>query len=135
MNETKTTAENYKAIAAVARTKSEAYLKYEELLEEINNAAKVGLVAIRQTKYTVEGLRYSRSVIGDVLDYDKMYAEQDEVYNILRQNGFEVRMLDPELPSTLDINMPEETRQRIELTKRCIEKEVYIIWDVDEFDK
>jgi len=131
-----TKAEEFKEKSAIARTKSDAQIKYEALLEEIDNAAKVGMVAIAQTKYTVDGLRYTRGAMGGMdMDFEKMYADQDAVYDLLRQNGFDVRMSDPELPSTLDINMSEETRQKIEITKRCIEKQVVIVWDTEEFDK
>ena len=131
-----TKAEEFKEVATVARSKSDAQLKYESLLEDIANAAKVGMVAIAQTKYTVEGLKYTRGAFGAAgLDYDKLYAEQDEIYDLLRKDGFTVKMDDPELPSTLDINLTEEARQKIEMTKRCIEKQVIIIWDEDEFNK
>jgi hypothetical protein len=46
-----------------------------------------------------------------------------------------VKLEDPDVPSTLDINLTEEARQKIEITKRCIEKQVFIIWDDDEFNK
>ena len=131
-----TKAEEFKEIAAVARSKSDAQLKYESLLEDIANASKVGMVAIAQTKYTVEGLKYARGAFGAVsLDFDKLYAEQEEIYDLLRKDGFIVKMDDPDLPSTLDINLTEEARQKIEMTKRCIEKQVLIIWDMDEFNK
>ena len=131
-----TKAEEFKEKATLARSKSEAELKYEALLEDIDSAAKVGLVAIAHTKYTVEGLQYTRGAFGGAaLDYEKLYEEQDEIYDLLRKNGFTIRMSDPELPSTLDINLSEEARQKIEMTKRCIEKQVLIIWDVEEFDK
>lgn len=131
-----TKAEEFKEIAAVARSKSDAQLKYESLLEDIANAAKVGMVAIAQTKYTVEGLKYARGAFGAVsMDFDKLYAEQEEIYALLRNDGFIVKMDDPDLPSTLDINLTEEARQKIEMTKRCIEKQVLIIWDMDEFNK
>lgn len=129
-----TKAEEYKQKAASARSKSPVVLKYEALLEDIDTAAKAGMVAIPQTKYTIEGLQYTRGGFGG-LDYQQMYDEQDELYDLLRKDGFEVRITDPELPSTLDINMPEERRKQIEQTKRCIEKQVLIIWDTEEFDK
>jgi hypothetical protein len=129
-----TKAEEYKQKAASARSKSPVVLKYEALLEDIDTAAKSGMVAIPQTKYTIEGLQYTRGGFGG-LDYQQMYDEQDELYDLLRKDGFEVRITDPELPSTLYINMPEERRQQIEMTKRCIEKQVLIIWDTEEFDK
>jgi len=129
-----TKAEEYKQKAAFARSKSPVVLKYEALLEDIDTAAKAGMVAIPQTKYTIEGLQYTRGGFGG-LDYQQMYDEQDELYDLLRKDGFEVRITDPELPSTLDINMPEARRQQIEQTKRCIEKQVLIIWDTEEFDK
>jgi len=51
------------------------------------------MVAIAQTKYTVDGLRYTRGAVGGMdIDYEKMYADQDAVYDLLRENGFEVRM-------------------------------------------
>lgn len=131
-----TKAEEFKEIAAVARRKSDAQIKYDSLLEDIANAAKVGMVALAQTKYTVEGLKYTRGAFGAAgLDYDKLYAEQDEIYDLLRKDGFTVKMEDPDVPSTLDINLTEEARQKIEITKRCIEKQVFIIWDIDEFNK
>lgn len=131
-----TKAEEFKEIAAVARRKSDAQIKYESLLEDIANAAKVGMVALAQTKYTVEGLKYTRGAFGAAgLDYDKLYTEQDEIYDLLRKDGFTVKLEDPDVPSTLDINLTEEARQKIEITKRCIEKQVFIIWDDDEFNK
>ena len=131
-----TKAEKFKQKAAIARSKSGAQLKYEALLEDIDQAAKAGMVALPQTKYTVEGLQYTRGVFGGaVVDYQKLYDEQEEIYELLRNDGFDVRLSDPELPSILDINMSPETREKIEMTKRCIEKEVLIVWDPEEFDK
>jgi len=72
---------------------------------------------------------------GAMLDYNKLYDEQEEIYDLLRKDGFDVRITDPELPSTLDINLTPEARERIEMTKRCIEKQVLIVWDPEEFDK
>ena len=131
-----TKAEEFKQKAAIARSKTPATLRYEALLEDIDQAAKAGMVALPQTKYTVEGLQYTRGMMGGaMLDYNKLYAEQDEIYDLLRKDGFEVRITDPELPSTLDINLTPEARERIEMTKRCIEKQVLIVWDPEEFDK
>ena len=131
-----TKAEEFKKKAAIARSKTPATLKYEALLEDIDQAAKAGMVALPQTKYTVEGLQYTRGMMGGaMLDYNKLYDDQEEIYELLRNDGFEVRITDPELPSTLDINLTPEVRERIEMTKRCIEKEVLIVWDPEEFDK
>ena len=129
-------AEEFKQKAAIARSKTPATLKYEALLEDIDQAAKAGMVALHQTKYTVEGLQYTRGMMGGaMLDYNKLYDEQEEIYDLLRKDGFDVRITDPELPSTLDINLTPEARERIEMTKRCIEKQVLIVWDPEEFDK
>lgn len=129
-------AEEFKQKAAIARSKTPATLKYEALLEDIDQAAKAGMVALPQTKYTVEGLQYTRGMMGGaMLDYNKLYDEQEEIYDLLRKDGFDVRITDPELPSTLDINLTPEARERIEMTKRCIEKQVLIVWDPEEFDK
>lgn len=131
-----TKAEEFKQKAAIARSKTPATLKYEALLEDIDQAAKAGMVALPQTKYTVEGLQYTRGMMGGaMLDYNKLYDEQEEIYDLLRKDGFDVRVSDPELPSTLDINLTPEARERIEMTKRCIEKQVFIVWDPEEFDK
>ena len=131
-----TKAEEFKQKAAIARSKTPATLKYEALLEDIDQAAKAGMVALPQTKYTVEGLQYTRGMMGGaMLDYNKIYDEQEEIYDLLRKDGFDVRITDPELPSTLDINLTPEARERIEMTKRCIEKQVLIVWDPEEFDK
>ena len=131
-----TKAEEFKQKAAIARSKTPATLKYEALLEDIDQAAKAGMVALPQTKYTVEGLQYTRGMIGGaMLDYNKLYDEQEEIYDLLRKDGFDVRVSDPELPSTLDINLTPEASERIEMTKRCIEKQVLIVWDPEEFDK
>jgi hypothetical protein len=131
-----TKAEEFKQKAAIARSKTPATLKYEALLEDIDQAAKAGMVALPQTKYTVEGLQYTRGMMGGaMLDYNKLYDEQEEIYDLLRKDGFDVRITDPELPSTLDINLTPEARERIEMTKRCIEKQVLIVWDPEEFDK
>jgi hypothetical protein len=131
-----TKAEEFKQKAAIARSKTPATLRYEALLEDIDQAAKAGMVALPQTKYTVEGLQYTRGMMGGaMLDYNKLYDEQEEIYDLLRKDGFDVRITDPELPSTLDINLTPEARERIEMTKRCIEKEVLIVWDPEEFDK
>ena len=131
-----TKAEEFKQKAAIARSKTPATLKYEALLEDIDQAAKAGMVALPQTKYTVEGLQYTRGMMGGaMLDYNKLYDDQEEIYELLRKDGFDVRITDPELPSTLDINLTPEARERIEMTKRCIEKEVLIVWDPEEFDK
>ena len=131
-----TKAEEFKQKAAIARSKTPATLKYEALLEDIYQAAKAGMVALPQTKYTVEGLQYTRGMMGGaMLDYNKLYDEQEEIYDLLRKDGFDVRVSDPELPSTLDINLTPEARERIEMTKRCIEKQVLIVWDPEEFDK
>lgn len=131
-----TKAEEFKQKAAIARSKTPATLKYEALLEDIDQAAKAGMVALPQTKYTVEGLQYTRGMMGGaMLDYNKLYDEQEEIYDLLRKDGFDVRLTDPELPSTLDINLTPEARERIEMTKRCIEKQVLIVWDPEEFDK
>lgn len=131
-----TKAEEFKQKAAIARSKTPATLKYEALLEDIDQAAKAGMVALPQTKYTVEGLQYTRGMMGGaMLDYNKLYDEQEEIYDLLRKDGFDVRVSDPELPSTLDINLTPEARERIEMTKRCIEKQVLIVWDPEEFDK
>lgn len=131
-----TKAEEFKQKAAIARSKTPATLKYEALLEDIDQAAKAGMVALPQTKYTVEGLQYTRGMMGGaILDYNKLYDEQEEIYDLLRKDGFDVRITDPELPSTLDINLTPEARERIEMTKRCIEKQVLIVWDPEEFDK
>ena len=130
-------AEEFKQKAAIARSKTPATLKYEALLEDIDQAAKAGMVALPQTKYTVEGLQYTRGMIGGgaMLDYNKLYEDQEEIYDLLRKDGFDVRITDPELPSTLDINLTPEARERIEMTKRYIEKQVLIVWDPEEFDK
>lgn len=131
-----TKAEEFKQKAAIARSKTPATLRYEALLEDIDQAAKAGMVALPQTKYTVEGLQYTRGMMGGaMLDYNKLYDEQEEIYDLLRKDGFDVRITDPELPSTLDINLTPEARERIEMTKRCIEKQVLIVWDPKEFDK
>jgi hypothetical protein len=131
-----TKAEEFKQKAAIARSKTPATLRYEALLEDIDQAAKAGMVALPQTKYTVEGLQYTRGMMGGaMLDYNKLYDEQEEIYDLLRKDGFDVRITDPELPSTLDINLTPEARERIEMTKRCIEKQVLIVWDPEEFDK
>ena len=131
-----TKAEEFKQKAAIARSKTPATLRYEALLEDIDQAAKAGMVALPQTKYTVEGLQYTRGMMGGaMLDYNKLYDEQEEIYDLLRKDGFDVRLTDPELPSTLDINLTPEARERIEMTKRCIEKQVLIVWDPEEFDK
>lgn len=131
-----TKAEEFKQKAAIARSKTPATLKYEALLEDIDQAAKAGMVALPQTKYTVEGLQYTRGMMGGaMLDYNKLYDEQEEIYDLLCKDGFDVRITDPELPSTLDINLTPEARERIEMTKRCIEKQVLIVWDPEEFDK
>jgi hypothetical protein len=131
-----TKAEEFKQKAAIARSKTPATLKYEALLEDIDQAAKAGMVALPQTKYTVEGLQYTRGMMGGaMLDYNKLYDEQEEIYDLLRKDGFDVRITDPELPSTLDINLTPEARERIEMTKRCIEKQVLIVWDPEEFDR
>lgn len=131
-----TKADEFKQKAAIARSKTPATLKYEALLEDIDQAAKAGMVALPQTKYTVEGLQYTRGMMGGaMLDYKKLYDEQEEIYDLLRKDGFDVRITDPELPSTLDINLTPEARERIEMTKRCIEKQVLIVWDPEEFDK
>jgi hypothetical protein len=131
-----TKAEEFKQKAAIARSKTPATLKYEALLEDIDQAARAGMVALPQTKYTVEGLQYTRGMMGGaMLDYNKLYDEQEEIYDLLRKDGFDVRITDPELPSTLDINLTPEARERIDMTKRCIEKQVLIVWDPEEFDK
>jgi hypothetical protein len=131
-----TKAEEFKQKAAIARSKTPATLRYEALLEDIDQAAKAGMVALPQTKYTVEGLQYTRGMMGGaMLDYNKLYDEQEEIYDLLRKDGFDVRITDPELPSTLDINLTPEARERIEMTKRCIEKQVLIVLDPEEFDK
>ena len=131
-----TKAEEFKQKAAIARSKTPATLRYEALLEDIDQAAKAGMVALPQTKYTVEGLQYTRGMMGGaMLDYNKLYDEQEEIYDLLRKDGFDVRITDPALPSTLDINLTPEARERIEMTKRCIEKQVLIVWDPEEFDK
>ena len=131
-----TKAEEFKQKAAIARSKTPATLRYEALLEDIDQAAKAGMVALPQTKYTVEGLQYTRGMMGGaMLDYNKLYDEQEEIYDLLRKDGFDVRITDPELPSTLDINLTPEARERLEMTKRCIEKQVLIVWDPEEFDK
>lgn len=127
-------AEEFKQKAAIARSKAPAVLKYEALLEDIDTAAKAGMVALPQTKYTVEGLKYTRGGFGG-LDYQALYDDQETVYDLFRKDGFDVRESDPDVPSTLDINLTPEARQKIELTKMMIEKEVLIIWDTEEFDK
>lgn len=131
-----TEAEQLKERAENARSKSDVQIKYEALVEEMKKAADIGMVAISQTKYTVDGLKYTRGGMygGMSVDYDKMYREQDELFAMLRKNGFEVRMSDLELPSVLDINLSKEEREQIELRKKLIEKQVLVIWDTDYFD-
>ena len=90
---------------------------------------------IPMTKYTVEGLKYTKGMIGMNVDYEKMYKDQEELFRICRENGLEVRMSDPDLPSTLDINLSQADRERIELFKSRVEKDVLIIWDPEEFDR
>lgn len=131
-----TEAEQLKERAENARSKSDVQIKYEALIEEMKKAADIGMVAISQTKYTVDGLKYTRGGMygGMSVDYDKMYREQDELFAMLRKNGFEVRMSDLELPSVLDINLSKQEREQIELRKKLIEKQVLVIWDTDYFD-
>lgn len=131
-----TEAEQLKERAENARSKSDVQIKYEALVEEMKKAADIGMVAISQTKYTVDGLKYTRGGMygGMSVDYEKMYREQDELFEMLRKNGFTVRMSDLELPSVLDINLSKEEREQIELRKKLIEKQVLVIWDTDYFD-
>ena len=86
-----TKAEEFKQKAAIARSKTPATLKYEALLEDIDQAAKAGMVALPQTKYTVEGLQYTRGMMGGaMLDYNKLYDEQEEIYDLLRQDDNQI---------------------------------------------
>ena len=97
--------------------------KAEEFKERATNA---------RTKSNAE--RQYERLIKEIEDAKQLYDEQEQLYDCFRKNGFVVREEDVEMPSTLDISMPEQVRQQIEMTKRMIEKDVYIIWDVEEFD-
>jgi len=131
-----TKAEEFKAIASDARKKTTAQLRYERLLNDIKEAAEDGKSAIPLRKFTVEGIKYANQVM-PVSDEEAKaaYDDQEALYDCFRENGFVVRETDVEMPSTLDISMPEHVRQQIEMTKRMIEKDVYIIWDEGDFDK
>lgn len=130
-----TKAEELKQIAADARTKTDAEIQFDALYAKMKEAAAAGAVAIPMTKYTVEGLKYTKGMIGMNVDYEKMYKDQEELFRICRENGLEVRLSDPDLPSTLDINLSQADRERIELFKSRVEKDVLIIWDTEEFDR
>lgn len=130
-----TKAEEFKERATNARTKSNAELQYERLIKEIEDAVDEGKAAFPLRKFTQDGIQYAHQGVrlsGE--DAKQLYDEQEQLYDCFRKNGFVVREEDVEMPSTLDISMPEQVRQQIEMTKRMIEKDVYIIWDVEEFD-
>lgn len=130
-----TTAEEFKKLAAEARSKSNARLQYERILEDMMEAVKDGKCAMPLRKYTLEGIKFAHQ--GARLtdeEAEQLYKDQEEVYEYFRKDGFTVREMDIELPSTLDISMSEQVRQQIEFAKRIAEKDVLIIWDVDGFD-
>ena len=130
-----TKAEEFKERAINARTKSNAELQYERLIKEIEDAVDEGKAAFPLRKFTQAGIKYAHQGIRlSDEDAKQLYDEQEQLYDCFRKNGFVVREEDVEMPSTLDISMPEQVRQQIEMTKRMIEKDVYIIWDVEEFD-
>ena len=130
-----TKAEEFKERATNARTKSNAERQYERLIKEIEDAVDEGKAAFPLRKFTQEGIKYAHQGIRlSDEDAKQLYDEQEQLYDCFRKNGFVVREEDVEMPSTLDISMPEQVRQQIEMTKRMIEKDVYIIWDVEEFD-
>lgn len=132
-----TTAEELKQLAADARKKSSAYRQFERIVEDCREAAKAGKVAIQTRKYTQIGIKANYAQQGlrlDDVEAKKIYDDQAELYNYLRGAGFDVREQELETPSTLDINMPEAVRKQIEMVKEMVEKDVYIIWDVEEFD-
>lgn len=132
-----TTAEELQQLAAEARKKSSAYRQFEHIVEDCREAAKAGKVAIQTRKYTQIGIKTNYAQQGlrlDDVEAKKIYDDQAELYNYLRGAGFDVREQELETPSTLDINMPEAVRKQIEMIKEMVEKDVYIIWDVEEFD-
>lgn len=132
-----TTAEELKQLAADARKKSSAYRQFERIVEDCREAAKAGKVAIQTRKYTQTGIKANYAQQGlrlEDAEAKKIYDDQAELYNYLRGAGFDVREQELETPSTLDINMPEAVRKQIEMVKEMVEKDVYIIWDVEEFD-
>lgn len=129
-------AEELREIAKKTRESTRVDRQFEHMLDQMQQIAEMEgrtemdfqIMTRKFFEETKERLSVPKGM--EVEDFiDRLYAEQREVLDRLRGEGFKVTEEDLDLPSLLDINLDPQTRQQVEHTKKYIEKAVKISWE------
>jgi len=129
-------AEELREIAKKTRESTRVDRQFEHMLDQMQQIAEMEgnteidfqIMTRKFFEETKERLSVPEGM--NVEDFiDRLYAEQREVLDRLRGEGFRVTEEDLDLPSLLDINLDPQTRQQVEHTKKYIEKAVKISWE------
>lgn len=60
---------------------------------------------------------------------EELYNAQKQTMKLLEEKGFKVTVVEPDLPSILDISLDAQTKRMIEYQRRSLEGEITVSWE------